>query len=173
MSWRWRMGCKCSHWEQYSEWKHFSRSLEFPVLLHISVAFLLHISLYPSPSYRICSKVGGRVMGVTEGWLRSDGGSVKQVTRAFTAAWLGRLPTLPCMLWGTVVLFSFLFCKEVYAWINFFYVFFPMFYIFLLPGQTPKRDAYHRLVLCNFCGVICHVLFFFLNYFCGMRPPSK
>lgn len=33
-------------------------------------------------------------------------------------------------------------------------VFSPMFYIFLLPGQTPKRYAYHGLVLYNLCGVI-------------------
>lgn len=58
----------------------------------------MYISLYPSPSYHIYSKVGRRVMGVTEGLLRSDGGSVEQVTQAFNAALLRRHTTLPCML---------------------------------------------------------------------------
>jgi len=41
-------------------------------------------------------------MGVTERWLRSAGGNVEQVTRAFAAAWLGRCTALPCTRWGTV-----------------------------------------------------------------------
>lgn len=57
------------------------------MLLHISGAFFnRYLSVYSSPSYPIYSKVGGRVMGVTEAWLRSDGGSVEQVTQAFTVA---------------------------------------------------------------------------------------